>query len=428
MSMSSRPTTIRDLRRATRTAVLRELWSAGPLSRTAIAERTAISLATVSNIVAALVAEGIVAQVRQQPTGLGRPATLVRLCPPYDCTIGIEVRESGDVVAELLDVAQGWKGETERLVAHASPGGDTTVLATDVVAEVLAQAGKTAATVLGVGVALPAPAGVDPEDLARRVEEMTGIRVAVCGSAEAIARSETSFAQDPSDRNLVACYLGSASALSGAIEVDGLAARRIGDGWGHTTAGPGERRCRCGARGCLEAYVGADAILARWAEAARTSPMHGAAVLTLDAFHDEALTGPGPARDVLDETARILGVALGDIINMLNPDRIVLGGPVAWSLGPQLLIGVREHARAASLSQPFARARLDLCRFGPSAVARGAATLGAERLLRGGYTKRTDSPVAMGGRAAGRSQVLRSSTCSRRRDASSKASMISSEW
>ena len=150
----------------------------------------------------------------------------------------------------------------------------------------------------------------------------------------------------------------------------------------------GGRQCRCGAHGCLEAYIGAESVIARYAEAT------GGAPDLADAADEEsallrilaaAADGPSPrakaARAVLDETALHLGVSIGNLINLFNPERIIIGGWAGLLMSHELLPTVREVAREHALRYPFGKATIELGQLGPDAVARGAATLPVARFL-----------------------------------------------
>ena len=78
---------------------------------------------------------------------------------------------------------------------------------------------------------------------------------------------------------------------------------------------------------------------------------------------------------VLAETADYLGVGIGNLINLFNPERVILGGWAGLLLGGRLLPAIRESARRNSLRQPFAAASIELGQLGPEAVTLGAATL-----------------------------------------------------
>jgi len=150
---------------------------------------------------------------------------------------------------------------------------------------------------------------------------------------------------------------------------------------GHTSVVVGGRRCRCGANGCLEAYVGSGAILERWAQ---LSGQRRPADEDEEAALKELLSDTqedGPASTLLDETAVYIGVGIGNLVNLFNPERIVIGGWVGLLLGPALLPRIRDAASAQALNYPFGRVSIELGRLGSDAVALGAATLVAEQFL-----------------------------------------------
>ena len=113
---------------------------------------------------------------------------------------------------------------------------------------------------------------------------------------------------------------------------------------GHTSVIPNGPLCRCGNRGCLQALIGEDAILERGRNLARVKgkePPRSISEILCDS-KDSALY-----RHVIEETAEYLSIALGNIINLLNPDMVVLSGPVISSC-PALsdMITVKNEYRA----------------------------------------------------------------------------------
>jgi predicted NBD/HSP70 family sugar kinase len=150
--------------------------------------------------------------------------------------------------------------------------------------------------------------------------------------------------------------------------------------WGHTTVVYGGRQCRCGARGCLEAYVGAEGILDRYRQLAPADPLGGADELA-DVAALIAADTPAAA-EILAETAGILGAGIGNLVNLFNPERVVLGGWAGLALGARLLPQIRAAAGEQALDHPFGQVSIELCELGPDAVAFGAATLPMAELLR----------------------------------------------
>ena len=71
------------------------------------------------------------------------------------------------------------------------------------------------------------------------------------------------------------------------------------------------------------------------------------------------------AAQVLDETALYLGISIGNLINMFNPERIIIGGWAGLLLGERMLPAIREAAREHSLRYPFDQTSIELGRLGP---------------------------------------------------------------
>ncbi len=150
---------------------------------------------------------------------------------------------------------------------------------------------------------------------------------------------------------------------------------------GHMVINPGGRRCACGGRGCLEAQVGTAAIL----ELARQSIRDGSATLrmlvrqahghlTPELIALAARRGDARARRIWIDIGRWLGIGLANLANLLNPDRIVIGGGVAnaWRwFSPTLVSTVKSQA----MDVPAQAVRIVRAQLGDQAGIVGAAVL-----------------------------------------------------
>jgi predicted NBD/HSP70 family sugar kinase len=155
--------------------------------------------------------------------------------------------------------------------------------------------------------------------------------------------------------------------------------------WGHTTVVVGGRTCRCGAQGCLEAYVGAGAIVARYEQLKRRRVASSPGELEgrVDAII-EARDRDDAAAQVLDETVTYLGAGIADLVNLFNPERVVVGGWLGQALSDELLPRIREAAGRQALHLPFSRVEIVKAELGKDAVALGGATLPIARLIAAG--------------------------------------------
>jgi predicted NBD/HSP70 family sugar kinase len=93
---------------------------------------------------------------------------------------------------------------------------------------------------------------------------------------------------------------------------------------------------------------------------------------------------PGAAARVLGMTAEYLGIGIANLINLLSPDRVVLSGWAAATMGPAILPAVRETVRRHALPYMYGQVRVELGELGPEAVALGAATLPVAQVLAAG--------------------------------------------
>ncbi|MBI4004041.1 MAG: ROK family protein [Candidatus Omnitrophica bacterium] len=139
---------------------------------------------------------------------------------------------------------------------------------------------------------------------------------------------------------------------------------------GHTVLDPDGPRCGCGARGCLEAHVGTAAIV----RMARQAGVAHRGRLTPEWLAWMARRGDRRARAVWHQVGRLLGRGLAGIVNLLNPDRVVIGGGVAnaWALfAPSL----RRAIRADAMEIPGRTVRVVRAQLGDQAGVIGAAVL-----------------------------------------------------
>ena len=180
-------------------------------------------------------------------------------------------------------------------------------------------------------------------------------------------------------RSLVCVTLG--TGVGGGIILDGKLWRGANDSAaeiGHMCVEPfGDVACGCGSRGCLEVYASATAIV-RMAREARprypNSPLNSIVDLTSEKVFLAGKQGDEPAREVFHRVGAYLGIGLANLINILNPETIVIGGGVAngWELFEKdMRHQVGEHA----FPLPAAEVKIVPAECGDDAGLLGAARL-----------------------------------------------------
>ena len=385
--------TVRDLRRENRAAVLWSLYLGQQCSRHELSAATGLSAASVTNVIRELIDEGIVIETGLAESDGGRPRAMLGMNPEHGYVIGVDIGETRTRV-ELFDLTMTERARAEYPLDQAAEH-DVAVVVGQIVSglgAVLADSGTAEEAVLGVGVGVPGiiergpevlvhgqAHGWDAVPLQRLLRAHTGLPLRFDNGAKTMGQAELWFGAGRGARNAVMILIGSgvgASLISGGATYQGATSSAVE--FGHVTVAVGGRNCRCGASGCLEAYAGAAAVLERCGQPAAASDQE----LALAELIDGAGASPFAAA-VLDEAARYLGAGIGTLVNLFNPERVILGGWAGLLLGARLLPEIRESARRHSLHHLFAATSIGLGQLGPGAVARGAATLPMETFLNG---------------------------------------------
>jgi predicted NBD/HSP70 family sugar kinase len=401
--MKTQRTTVRDVRRTNRSVLLSKLFLDGRVSRLELSRLTGLSAGTVSNVTGELIDEGLVVEAGLVESDGGRPRVLLAVDPSYGYVIGVDVGETR-IKVELFDLSMRALATVDQPVDSASPDpGKVAELVVAGLREVIASAEVPAERVLGAGIGVfgtveqgplalvHAPTvGWDAVPLEALVRAGTDLPLFFDNGAKTLGQAEMWFGAGRGARHAVFVLVG--SGVGAAIVTDGATYRGTSSSageWGHTTIVYGGRPCRCGARGCLEAYVGAEGVLDRFREASRRRAAPAADEESQLAALIQAADRSKTAARVLDDTAGYLGAGIANLVNLFNPERIVLGGWAGLALGSRLLPRIREEAAAQALAHPFGQTSIELCRLGPDAVAVGAATLPVADLLARGARRGT---------------------------------------
>lgn len=268
-----------------------------------------------------------------------------------------------------------------------------------VIREAIAAAGVSVREISAIGAVVPGPldlaAGVmlNPPNLKpwrdvpvrQHLEEQFELPTAFQNDANAAALGECWIGAGRHCHSLVMFTLG--TGVGGGIVIDG---QIVSGEHGHAgelghvkIARTNGRLCGCGRHGCLEAYAGAPAIVARLREAiaagADSSLADRSEFSAQDVFI-AAADGDAGARSIVMETAEILGLAAANVMHVIDPNMIVFAGGIAGA-GTEFLELIRTAARSQAFEIPAERCDIRYSSLGPDAGVIGAAAC-ARALMR----------------------------------------------
>jgi predicted NBD/HSP70 family sugar kinase len=378
---------------------LQTLYSQGRLSRTGLAERTGFAPSYISALVAELRRRRLVEEGEHSPSRAGRRRIMLHVVPELAHLAGIRVGRANtrivvsDILGKILRLrkipTEIWKGERHVL---------------DLIERELGAVLEHDRSIKGIGIAIsgvidrksgtvlfwPKVPGWNDVTLKHMVENKYGLPVVVEDSARTMALAENKFGDANGRRNFV--YVVISMGIGAAIYTNGqlyLGADDLAGELGHTTIDERGELCSCGNRGCLEVYSSGWAIINRiksGLEQGVHSSLAQVAGKHPEPLSIETIVSAAKSRDqfahtVLWEAGLHLGTGIATIVNLLNPEAIVLGGEVPRSAKGVLLKPLFHSLRGRTFHRSVRNLKVVVSRLGGEAGAVGAAILVAEKLL-----------------------------------------------
>ncbi|MFA9429251.1 ROK family protein [Egicoccus sp. AB-alg2] len=313
---------------------------------------------------------------------------------PDPVAIGIDIGGTKLVAATIA--ADGRVLDRQR---RETPAHDTGLLLDTLRTSIRQLAGERGDLPVGIGIAgLVSPdgvirygpnIGVRDVAIARELADTTAGPIAVVNDASAATLGEQRVGAARGHCDVVMITLG--TGVGGGVVVDGhllLGANGFAAETGHIIVKEGGRRCPCGNRGCIEAYASGTSIGRIAAERAPDHP--GETVLRgLDAptgkdVSQAALGGDPLAQTVLTEAGTWLGVAAASLVNLLDPEVVLIGGGAALATSRWVVPAASEALQQRMIGAEWRKApAIELAALGDDAGMVGAALLAADRAQRG---------------------------------------------
>lgn len=352
----------RDLiRRINQNLLLNLIRTQGPISRAELAKRTHLAPATVSQITQALLTRGLVQEIGAGSSSGGRRPVLLKLEPQAGFVVGLKL-SADSIAAAVTDLEATVLHYLE--IPHSTRGATAPTLRALIraVERTLRESRAKSDKVLGIGIGI---GGV--------IDSQNGI----CRHSTILNWHDVQVAQPLGDHFQLPVYVDNdVNTLTIAEQwfghgkgVDHFAVITVGRGVGmgivangqfyrgalggagevgHITVDPDGPRCDCGKRGCLEALASDQSVVARVREAIQAGKKTQLSErgLSFDRIVAAAQAGDALARRVLADSGRWLGIGIANVVNLLNPELVIVGGEGVragnWRFEP-MQAAIREY-------------------------------------------------------------------------------------
>jgi glucokinase-like ROK family protein len=353
------------VRKVNTSLVLNALRLHAPISRADLANITNLNRSTISNIVNVLIEDGLVTELNTMESKIGRPGIALSLRPEGGAVIGVEIGVGfisvilTDFIATIL-----WRARFE--FSPSQPQIDVISKVEELIDQAISFANAKQLHLLGIGLGVPGLVNVQNGELLfapnlgwRNVplrlmlSQRFHLPIYVENEANLGALGEYYFGIGRNVDNFI--YLSSGVGLGGGIIING----KLYKGWrgfageiGHIQRDPQGELCGCGRRGCWETQVGPRAILQRVKRSIEADPEHKLTKytngdldqLTFNQVVDCALQGDELCRSAMEQVGENLGTGIADLVNIFNPQMVVIGG--AFNYGREIILPVLEKTIA----------------------------------------------------------------------------------
>ena len=401
--MAIQATADQGLIRKLNTAVLLDaLRRFAPLSRAELAARTGLNRSTVSIIVNSLIEEGLIQETDLQSSKVGRPGMLLELNPKGGFAIGIELGVDfiSIILTDFIARVQ-WREQV-----CSDPNEDQiTILdcAATLTQHALDYGLSQGLRPLGIGMGVPGLVDLRQGKLIfapnlhwnnvplRLIwSQRFNLPIFVENEANAAALGEYYFGAAQGVDSFI--YLSAGIGLGAGIVLDGKLFRGS-NGYasevGHMTVDPNGELCGCGKRGCWETQVGPRAVLRRVRKTLESGVPSALCDLvegdleriSFESVVQAASQGDSVALRALQEVGERLGIGVANLVNVFNPELIVLGG--ALNLASTILLPIVERLiRENALTPACENVRVAASAHGIDACLMGAVALVLDDILR----------------------------------------------
>jgi N-acetylglucosamine repressor len=369
--------------------VLKTIFDNESIGRAEISRITSLTRTTVSDIVADLIAEGLVKEVGVGVSTGGKSPILLSLVADSRYIIGLDLARkkfSGAIV--------NLRGEIRYKVDHDIEGldGEAALASVNAILDRLTHTAYK--PLVGIGIGTPGlintnegvvvnAVNLDWKDLslARPLQEKYHLPVLVFNDSQAAAMGEYTYGRDhSSDDNLI--VINARNGIGAGIIINRQLFQGDGGGAGeigHVVVMPeGGQLCRCGNRGCLETVASSQALIKRMQTLVSQSSSQETIIplqeITLNTIEIAFMNGNPLARQVVLESGQYMGMAISSLVGTLNIQKIVLLGDMT-RFGQPWLDVVQQTISQATLSRLAQDTKVEIGQLGGNSIILGSSAM-----------------------------------------------------
>jgi predicted NBD/HSP70 family sugar kinase len=392
MQVRSRPANRQLIRDLNQNSLLNLIKTEGPVARTRLAELSGLSLATISGITGDLIERKLVLESGAAESTGGRKAGLLEIRPDGGYAIGLKLREY-QLTAVILNLnAEVVYAEQLKLDMRSPTHQEAIHHLGQEIQALIERSGLSRAKMIGLGCGMPGLVdsgrgrcvdspilGWQDVDFGEPLGQLLGMPVYIDNDVNSLAIYEKLYGQGQPYQHFMTVTVGRGVGLGLVINGDVYRGAFGGAGeFGHTVVLAGERRCECGNQGCIEAYVSDRGIVQNYLESRTRLEKQPISAdgqpLDLNKVLERAREGDRAALEAFSQAGYVLGLGLANLVNMLNPELVLLSGEGA-AAGDLLFGSMRETLRQHAFSRLAQQLQLLTEPTGDESWARGAGSL-----------------------------------------------------
>lgn len=363
--------------------ILNKIRTSEPISRAQIAKDTSLTPPTVSSIVKELMEQGLVSESELGHSSGGRKPTMLHINTNAFYVIGIDAGPE-TVEGVLTDLSGEILYRTSSLLKKSITNDQFIAILKETTNTIFQLSNIDQDKIIGIGIAMHGVVDINTGTslvapilnlrnipIKEELEKEFNLTIKVENDARAMALGEYWFGGHGDVDSMVAVNIG--RGVGAGIVMDGKlyhGALGIAGEIGHMTIDMNGSLCECGNRGCLQTFVSGPAIAAR---ASKKIPGNGSVLSGKEVFEQAQRNDPFSI-ELLYETGAIIGVGLVNLIHLVNPSKIVLGGGVMKS-EKFILSAILESIDRRAMTAEAKQTSVMVTKLGDEATLLGAVSL-----------------------------------------------------